>query len=131
MVSLLGIARQKPAAVAQYSAYPPPGVKAQPESPTRQSVTPSPHATILPATSRPMIGDASGGGGEAPARCRQSGRFTPAAATSIRTSPAFGLGTAPSVSVRTPGGPGSRATTWRIRVGSDIGTSLSSDGLSL
>src|SRR4029453_2578751 len=60
---------------------------------------------------------------------RQSGRCTPAAATSIRTSPAFGLGTAPSVSVRTPGGPGSRATTWRLRLGSDICTSLSLDGL--
>ena len=49
-----------------------------------------------PATSSPMMGDASAGGGYAPARCRQSGRLTPAYDTSISTSPGFGCGTGPS-----------------------------------
>ena len=57
--------------------------------------TPGPQATIVPATSSPMIGDASGGGGYVPARCAQSGRLTPAWLTSISTSPAFGCGTGP------------------------------------
>ena len=54
--------------------------------------TPAPQATIVPATSSPMIGDASGGGGYVPARCAQSGRLTPAWLTSISTSPSFGCG---------------------------------------
>src|SRR5215470_1150398 len=73
-----GNGRQQLAGVVQYSAYPPPGVSAHAMSPTRHSVTPSPRATIFPATSRPMIGEASGGGGYDPALWMQSGRLTPA-----------------------------------------------------
>src|SRR5256885_2308344 len=51
------------------------------------------------------------GGGYRPLRCRTSGRFTPAAATRISTSPAAGSGTARSTACSTWGGPGSRIST--------------------
>ena len=106
-----GGGRQKPAGAVQYSAYPPPGVSAHTVSPACHSVTPSPSAAMRPATSSPTIGDASGGGGYAPDRCRQSGRLTPAYATSISTSPGFGTGSGPSAGTSTSGGPGSRTAT--------------------
>ena len=56
------------------------------------SVTPAPSATTVPATSRPGMSDAPGGGAYLPSRCSRSGRFTPAAATRISTSPGPGLG---------------------------------------
>ncbi len=86
-------------------------------SPTRHAVTPSPSATTRPATSSPRIGEASAGGGYAPARCRQSGRLTPAKATSISTSPGFGTGTAPVPTTMTSGGPGCSNVAWRIVAG--------------
>src|ERR1019366_8196430 len=49
-------------------------------------------AARVPATSRPRMGDAPGGGGYLPARCRTSGRLTPAASTRISTSPGPGTG---------------------------------------
>ena len=52
---------------------------------------------------------APGGGGYAPRRCRTSGRFTPAAATRINTSPAPGTGSGRSTGLRTSGGPASRS----------------------
>src|SRR6476469_4432322 len=63
---------------------------------------------MVPDTSRPGRSDAPGGGAYEPARCRQSGRLTPAAATRINTSPGFGCGTA-RVATRNPSGPPGRA----------------------
>src|SRR5206468_12484031 len=81
---------------------------AQTASPSRQPVTSFPKLSIVPATSSPGMSDAPGGGGYRPSRCMTSGRFTPAAATRIRTSPADGAGRGRSVGTRTSGSPGSR-----------------------
>jgi len=51
-----------------------------------------PNATMMPATSKPGISDAPGGGGYRPWRCITSGRLTPAAATLINTWLADGVG---------------------------------------
>jgi hypothetical protein len=112
----------------QYSAYPPPGVSAHTTSPVRHDVTSVPQATIVPATSRPMIGEASGGGGYVPARCAQSGRLTPAWLTSISTSPALSCGSGPSAIASTAGGPGSRAATYRMVEGSGRSIGMAAPG---
>ncbi len=48
--------------VATYSAYPPPGNRAQTLSPICQRVTPGPIATTVPDASSPGRGDALAGG---------------------------------------------------------------------
>ncbi len=54
--------RQWDAGAAQYSAYPPPGVRAQIASPIFHWVTFPALAAIFPATSSPRTGEAPGGG---------------------------------------------------------------------
>ena len=68
--------------------------------------TSGPTATTCPATSSPGMSLAPGGGGYAPSRCSTSGRLTPAAATSISTSPAPGTGSGRSTGRSTSGPPG-------------------------
>ena len=51
------------------------------------------------------MSEAPGGGGYLPSRCSTSGRFTPAAATSISTSPAPGTGSGRSASSQDLGRP--------------------------
>ena len=88
MLNPRGTGRHCTAGAAQYSAYPPPATSAQTRSPgaqPRDRRRRSP--TIVPATSRPGVSGAPGGGGYFPCRCSRSGRFTPAAATRISTSP--------------------------------------------
>src|SRR3954469_11381795 len=53
MSSEPGIGNTWPASTRQYSAYPPPASNAHTESPTLNSVTPSPSAAIVPDTSSP------------------------------------------------------------------------------
>ena len=56
----------------------------------------------------------------APARCSASGRFTPAARTRIRISPAIGCGTGRVAGRSTSGPPGSAISITRISAGSAI-----------
>ena len=58
--------------------------------PTDHSVTSAPTSATTPETSMPMISLAPGGGGYFPAACSTSARLTPAACTSISTSPVPG-----------------------------------------
>src|SRR5262245_25497911 len=121
-----GSGRQWPAGVTQNCAYPPPGVSAHTWSPIFHCVTPAPSATTAPLTSRPGKSEAPGGGAYVPARCMQSGRLTPAAATRISTSPAFGCGTDRLTSFNTSGPPGWEISTAFIWSGAAIGMSDSS-----
>src|SRR5436190_9804804 len=103
-----GTGRHCGAGATQYSAYPPPATSAQTASPSCHSDTEDPTPAIVPATSSPGMSDAPGGGGYLPRRCMTSGRFTPAAATLISTSPADGAGRGRSTGTNTSGSPGSR-----------------------
>ena len=68
-----------------------------------------------PATSRPRMSVAPGGGAYWPCRCSTSGRLTPAAATLIRISPAPATGQRALDDHQRPRGrPGRTATTARI-----------------
>src|SRR5262249_14118941 len=78
---------------------------AQTLSPRLQSVTPGPTSSTVPAISRPGMSEAPGGGGYAPRLCMTSGRFTPAASTLMRTSPARATGTGRSTGTSTSGPP--------------------------
>src|SRR5690625_431635 len=109
-----GTGRQWSAGARASSAYPPPGTRAQTASPTCQVVTPSPQATMRPATSSPRMGEASGGGGYAPCRCSRSGRLTPAAQTAINTSPGPGRGSGPRTRVSCSGPPEALTSTWSM-----------------
>src|ERR1051325_3439846 len=61
---------------------------------------------MTPATSRPGMSEAAGGGGYCPIRCMTSGRLTPAASTLINTSPGASSGLGRSAGTRTSGPPG-------------------------
>src|ERR1700744_2706677 len=59
-----GMGKHCPSGIAQYSAYPPPVVRAQTLSPTSQRLTLLPVSVMMPATSNPGIScGASFGGG--------------------------------------------------------------------
>ena len=84
------------------SAYPPPSRRAQTRSPSDHWVPPGPTARIVPDASRPGQSAAPGGGGCRPWSWSRSARLIPAAATSIKTSPAAGTGSGSSAGVREP-----------------------------
>ncbi len=69
---------------------------------------------MVPATSRPGRSEAPGGGAYFPSRCRTSGRFTPAAATAMSTSPGAATGRGRSTRRRPSAGPGVPISTARI-----------------
>src|SRR5699024_3818121 len=85
-----------PAGTTTFSAYPPPARRAQTSSPTAWPSTPSPTEAIRPEHSSPSTSDAPGGGGYRPRDWSRSARLTAVAATSIRTSPGPGVGSATS-----------------------------------
>ena len=68
-----GTGRHCGAGATQYSAYPPPETRAQTRSLTQAPGVSSPTATTSPATSRPGMSEAPGGGAYRPCRCSRSG----------------------------------------------------------
>src|SRR4051812_20077607 len=83
-------------------------------SPGRQRDTLAPTRSTVPASSRPRMSEAPGGGGYLPCRCMRSGRLTPAASTRTRSSAGPGSGVAPTPATRTSGGPGTDIVTIRM-----------------
>src|SRR5690554_3152919 len=100
-----GMGITRPASATAFSAKPPQPMLPSTRSPGLNAVTPSPTASTMPATSPPGENGSSGTNWYFFSMMSVSGKFTPAAFTSMSTWPGPGTGSATSSTTSVPGGP--------------------------